>query len=182
MRVQRDIPANAIAAGVRKSNLREIAHRILESRGSKCRCIRCREVGFSKSRVSLENIRLVVRKYGASGGVEYFLSFEDLENDVLLAYLRLRKPSPYAHRREVNEASSMIVRELKALGRAIPLGTRVKESWQHRGLGAMLMEEAEKIAVENGAEKILVISAVGVREYYRRLGYFFDGTYMVKNL
>jgi elongator complex protein 3 len=46
----------------------------------------------------------------------------------------------------------------------------------------MLMEEAEKIAVENGAEKILVISAVGVREYYRRLGYFFDGTYMVKNL
>jgi len=182
MRVQRDIPAHAIAAGVRKSNLREIAHSILESRGSKCRCIRCREVGFSKSRVNPENIDLVVRRYEASGGVEYFLSFEDLENDVLLAYLRLRKPSPYAHRREVNEASSMIVRELKALGRAIPLGARVPESWQHRGLGAMLMEEAEKIAVENGAEKILVISAVGVREYYRRLGYFFDGTYMIKNL
>ncbi|MEM3712393.1 MAG: tRNA uridine(34) 5-carboxymethylaminomethyl modification radical SAM/GNAT enzyme Elp3 [Thermoproteota archaeon] len=182
MRVQRDIPAHAIAAGVKKSNLRELAHNILESWGLKCKCVRCREAGFSKARVDPQNVELVVRKYEASAGIDYFLSFEDLENDVLLAYLRLRKPSPRAHRREVNEAPSMIVRELKALGRAIPLGARWAESWQHRGLGARLMEEAEKIAVENGAKKILVISAVGVREYYRRLGYFFDGTYMVKNL
>ncbi|MBO3769918.1 MAG: tRNA uridine(34) 5-carboxymethylaminomethyl modification radical SAM/GNAT enzyme Elp3 [Candidatus Brockarchaeota archaeon] len=182
MRVQRDIPAHAIAAGVRKSNLRELAHSILESKGLKCRCIRCREVGLSKAKVNLENVEFMVRRYEASGGVEYFLSFEDLENDVLLAYLRLRKPSPWAHRREINEVPSMIVRELKALGRAIPLGARWSDSWQHRGLGARLMEEAENIAVENGARKILVISAVGVREYYRKLGYFFDGTYMVKNL
>lgn len=182
MRVQRDIPAHAIAAGVKKSNLRELAHNILESWGLKCRCVRCREAGFSKVKVDPRNVELVVRKYEASGGIEYFLSFEDLENDVLLAYLRLRKPSPRAHRKEVNEAPSMIVRELKALGRAIPLGARWSDSWQHRGLGARLMEEAENIAAENGARKMLVISAVGVREYYRRLGYSFDGTYMVKNL
>jgi len=182
MRVQRDIPAHAIAAGVKKSNLRELAHNILESRGLRCRCIRCREAGFSKAKADLNNIELVVRKYEASQGVEYFLSFEDLENDVLLAYLRLRKPSPNAHRREVNEAPSMIVRELKALGRAIPLGSRWPGSWQHRGLGARLMAEAEELARKQGARKLLVISAVGVREYYRRLGYSFDGTYMVKNL
>ncbi|MEM2584595.1 MAG: tRNA uridine(34) 5-carboxymethylaminomethyl modification radical SAM/GNAT enzyme Elp3 [Thermoproteota archaeon] len=182
MRVQRDIPAHAIAAGVKKSNLRELAHNILESWGLKCRCVRCREAGFSKVKVDPRNVELVVRKYEASGGIEYFLSFEDLENDVLLAYLRLRKPSPRAHRKEVNEAPSMIVRELKALGRAIPLGARWSDSWQHRGLGTRLMEEAENIAAENGARKMLVISAVGVREYYRRLGYSFDGTYMVKNL
>jgi len=127
-------------------------------------------------------VKLVVRSYGASEGVEYFLSFEDVENDVLLAYLRLREPSPNAHRPEIREARSMIVRELKALGRALPLKARSSESWQHRGLGARLMAEAEELARKQGARKMLVTSAVGVREYYRRLGYFFDGTYMVKNL
>ncbi|MCS7138889.1 MAG: tRNA uridine(34) 5-carboxymethylaminomethyl modification radical SAM/GNAT enzyme Elp3 [Crenarchaeota archaeon] len=182
MRVQRDIPAHAILAGVKKSNLRELAHRILESQGLKCRCIRCREIGLSKAEVNPEGVELIIRKYEASEGVEYFLSLEDLENDVLLAYLRLRKPSPNAHRKEVNETTCMIVRELKTLGRAIPIGTIWPDSWQHRGLGVRLMKEAEKIAIENGAKKILVISAVGVREYYRRLGYSFDGIYMVKKL
>ncbi|MEM2940533.1 MAG: tRNA uridine(34) 5-carboxymethylaminomethyl modification radical SAM/GNAT enzyme Elp3 [Thermoproteota archaeon] len=182
MRVQRDIPAYAIAAGVKKSNLRELAHRVLESKGVRCRCIRCREAGFVKTKVNPRNIELVVRRYVASEGVEIFLSFEDVENDVLLAYLRLREPSGKAHRPEVKEACSMIVRELKALGRALPLKARSSESWQHKGLGARLMAEAEELAREQGARKMLVTSAVGVREYYRRLGYFFDGTYMVKNL
>lgn len=182
MRVQRDIPAYAIAAGVKKSNLRELAHRVLESKGARCRCIRCREAGFAKTRADPEKVELVVRRYLASEGVEYFLSFEDVENDVLLAYLRLREPSGKAHRPEVKEACSMIVRELKALGRALPLKARSSESWQHKGLGARLMAEAEELAREQGARKMLVTSAVGVREYYRRLGYFFDGTYMVKNL
>ncbi|MEM2100620.1 MAG: tRNA uridine(34) 5-carboxymethylaminomethyl modification radical SAM/GNAT enzyme Elp3, partial [Thermoproteota archaeon] len=182
MRVQRDIPAYAIAAGVKKSNLRELAHRVLESKGARCRCIRCREAGFAKAKANPENVELVVRRYEASEGVEYFLSFEDVENDVLLAYLRLRKPSANAHRSEIKEACSMIVRELKALGRALPLKARSGESWQHRGLGARLMAEAEELARKQGARKILVTSAVGVREYYRRLGYFFDGTYMAKNL
>ncbi|MGQ9478795.1 MAG: tRNA uridine(34) 5-carboxymethylaminomethyl modification radical SAM/GNAT enzyme Elp3 [Thermoproteota archaeon] len=182
MRVQRDIPAHAIAAGVKKSNLRELAHRVMLSRGIRCRCIRCREAGFSMKQADPNSIELIIRRYEASEGIEYFLSFEDYRNDILLAYLRLRKPSPHAHRKEIKEAPSIIVRELKALGRAIPLGERWGESWQHRGLGARLMAEAEGIAVEEGASKILVTSAVGVREYYRRLGYFFDGTYMVKRL
>ncbi|MEM4169112.1 MAG: tRNA uridine(34) 5-carboxymethylaminomethyl modification radical SAM/GNAT enzyme Elp3, partial [Thermoproteota archaeon] len=182
MRVQRDIPAYAIAAGVKKSNLRELAHRVLESKGARCRCIRCREAGFAKTGADPEKVELVVRRYLASEGVEYFLSFEDVENDVLLAYLRLREPSGKAHRPEVKEACSMIVRELKALGRALPLKARSSESWQHKGLGARLMAKAEELAMEQGARKMLVISAVGVREYYRGLGYFFDGTYMVKNL
>ncbi|MBO3841711.1 MAG: tRNA uridine(34) 5-carboxymethylaminomethyl modification radical SAM/GNAT enzyme Elp3 [Candidatus Brockarchaeota archaeon] len=182
MRVQRDIPAYAIAAGVKKSNLRELAHRILESKGVRCRCIRCREAGFAKAKANPENVELLVRRYVASEGVEYFLSFEDVKNDVLLAYLRLREPSAKAHRQEVKEACSMIVRELKALGRALPLKARSGESWQHKGLGARLMAEAEELARSQGARKMLVTSAVGVREYYRRIGYFFDGTYMVKNL
>lgn len=182
MRVQRDIPAYAIAAGVKKSNLRELAQGELKSMGIRCRCIRCREIGFSKAKVNPERVELVVRKYSASSGVEYFLSFEDVKNDVLLAYLRLREPSPYAHRKEVNEMHSMMVRELKALGKSLSLGTRDMESWQHRGLGIRLMEGAEELARELGAEKMIVISAVGAREYYRKLGYSFDGIYMVKRL
>ena len=44
------------------------------------------------------------------------------------------------------------------------------------------MAEAEKIARENGYEKIAVISGIGVRGYYRKLGYRLEGNYMVKKL
>ena len=47
----------------------------------------------------------------------------------------------------------------------------------------MLMEEAERIArEEHGSEKLAVISGVGTRHYYRKLGYELEGTYMVKTL
>lgn len=43
------------------------------------------------------------------------------------------------------------------------------------------MEEAERIArEEHGSKKISVISGVGVRNYYAKLGYFLDGPYMSK--
>jgi elongator complex protein 3 len=54
---------------------------------------------------------------------------------------------------------------------------------QHSGLGRSLMGEAERISKEEfDVKKILVISAVGTREYYRKLGYRLDGPYMVKSL
>lgn len=47
----------------------------------------------------------------------------------------------------------------------------------------MLMEEAERIArEEHGSNKMAVISGVGTRHYYRKLGYEVEGPYMVKNL
>lgn len=52
-----------------------------------------------------------------------------------------------------------------------------------QGIGTLLMEEAERIArEEHGSGRIAVISGVGTRDYYRRLGYFLDGPYMVKDL
>jgi len=45
----------------------------------------------------------------------------------------------------------------------------------------MLMEEAEKIAInEHGSKKMSVIAGVGTRHYYRKLGYEIDGPYMSK--
>jgi elongator complex protein 3 len=45
------------------------------------------------------------------------------------------------------------------------------------------MEEAEKIARnEHGSTKISVISGVGTRDYYRKLGYWLDGKYLLRKI
>ena len=52
-----------------------------------------------------------------------------------------------------------------------------------QGYGRLLMEEAEHIArVEHRSQKLAVISGVGTRHYYRKLGYNLEGPYMVKLL
>ncbi|MGQ9780765.1 MAG: tRNA uridine(34) 5-carboxymethylaminomethyl modification radical SAM/GNAT enzyme Elp3 [Nitrososphaeria archaeon] len=184
MRVQRDIPANLIVAGIRKGNLRELAHDRLKAMGKSCRCIRCREVGLLSSKdkkLSEEDLKLHKITYEASEGKEVFLSFEDDDRSVLVGFLRLRKPSRSAHRREVHDAA--LVRELHVYGPMVPIGARVRYGWQHRGYGRRLLEEAEFIAKEVfGCEKILVTSAVGTRHYYRKFGYSLIGPYMGKSL
>lgn len=183
MRVQRDIPANLIVAGVRKSNLRELAWDVLRQEGTRCRCIRCREVGLRRGTDGPYDLKLTSTKYRASEGEEMFLSYEDVSKDVLFAYLRLRSPSPKAHRPEIANERACIVRELRSLGASLPLGTRDKSSWQHRGLGKALMSEAERIAEEvYDARKLIVTAAVGTRRYYRNLGFSSDGPYMSKRL
>ena len=182
MRVQRDIPAGLINAGVMASNLREHVQKKAKELGIKCRCIRCREAGhkFYKENVIPENEEVVVREYKASGGREFFISMEDAKNDVLLGFCRLRFPyKPF--RPEIRD-SAAIVRELKVFGTALPLSIRSKLSFQHRGYGRALMEKAEEIARTAGYERLAVISAVGTREYYRKLGYGLEGAYMLRAL
>lgn len=181
MRVQRDIPSNLIVAGVRKSNLRELAWEILGHEGAKCRCIRCREVGLRGDARGPYDLKLTSTRYGASSGEEMFLSYEDVSKGLLFAYLRLRSPSSKAHRPEIVNERSCIVRELRSLGASLPFGARDGSSWQHRGLGKALMSEAERVAEEiYDARKLVVTSAVGTRPYYRKLGYSPDGPYMSK--
>ncbi len=182
MRVQRDIPANLIVDGVKASNLRELAWKKASKKGIRCRCIRCREAGhrFYKDGIMPENPEIEVRKYRASGGTEFFISYEDVELDVLLGFCRLR--FPYKPIRDELKEGTAIVRELKVFGSSLPLGKRSSLSFQHRGVGAMLLRMAEEIASENGFERLAVISAVGTREYYRKLGYELDGVYMIKKL
>jgi len=91
--------------------------------------------------------------------------------DILIGLLRLRIPSDRAHRREVDSRTA-IVRELHVYGFETPVGAR-GGWWQHVGWGRLLLREAERIALEEyDARKILVLSGVGAREYYRKLGYF----------
>ena len=186
MRVQRDIPAKLIIGGVKKSNLRQIVHEKLKAQNFQCQCIRCREVGHRMEtdhvKPDLTNIKILTEQYFASNGTEYFISTEDPKNNVLLGYLRLRIPSPKAHRPEITETLSAIVRELHVYGPLVPVGRRAAEAWQHKGYGIQLLEEAENIAKKAGLKKILVISALGTKRYYMRVGYKRDGPYMSKLL
>jgi len=121
------------------------------------------------------------RDYDASQGKEVFLSFEDENYDSIAAFLRLRFPSKHAHRWEMRDAA--IVREVKVFGKEVPVGERENEAWQHKGFGRRLMEEAERISREEwGVSRLVVISGVGVRNYYRKLGYERLGPYMAKKL
>jgi elongator complex protein 3 len=187
MRVQRDIPAGLIVAGVKNSNLRQLAQQKLAKSGERCGCIRCREVGHRMAtdgvKPNLENIKIASTTYDASEGKEVFISAEDKENDVLIGYLRLRIPSTKAHRPEITAVSSAIVRELHVYGPLVPVGKRSAGAWQHRGFGAELLGEAERMArMDYDLKKLLVISALGTKQYYKRFGYSRDGVYVSKKL
>ncbi|MCP8322595.1 MAG: GNAT family N-acetyltransferase, partial [Candidatus Methylarchaceae archaeon HK02M2] len=178
--------ARLIVAGVKKSNLRELVQEELSRMGHKCRCIRCREVGIKRLKYGIdvkpEKIRLLRQDYKASKGVEVFISYEDVINDALIGFLRLRYPSERAHREEITRRSCL-VRELHVYGKMIPIGERSGYDYQHKGFGAMLMREAERIAEEEfGVRTMVVMSAIGTKEYYRRLGYRSEGPYMVKSI
>jgi len=185
-RIQRDIPAKLIEAGVKHGNLAQMVEEELEKLGAKCRCIRCREVGLmmlqNGVQPELENVKLLQENYDASEGEEIFLSFEDVEQDIMIGFLRLRLPSAKAHRPEIGEGTA-VVRELHVYGPMVPVGKEAKVGdWQHRGWGEELLKNAERVAIERGARKMAVLSGIGVRNYYRRFGFRREGPYMVKEL
>ncbi|MFH1030594.1 MAG: tRNA uridine(34) 5-carboxymethylaminomethyl modification radical SAM/GNAT enzyme Elp3 [bacterium] len=197
IRVIRDIPTTSIEAGNKISNLREYIQKMMEKRKINCRCIRCREIGNLK----IQRSRLIIRKYEAAGGKEYFLSYEDKKQDKLIAFLRLRLSSPLSQKGgggdfsigKPNSNSQIfpqnklatihaIIREVHTYGPAVEISKKEKKAAQHSGYGKKLIKKAEEIARKNGYKKIAVISGVGVRGYYRKLGYRLEGTYMVKDL
>ncbi len=187
MRVQRDIPAKLIEAGVKLSNLRQIALEKLKAEGGRCRCIRCREVGhrWLKDKVKPDPDKIEVRTVTeeASGGTELFISAEDPVNDVLVGYVRLRVPSAMASRPEIAHENTAIIRELRVYGPLVPVGKHYAGAWQHKGYGRVLLSEAERNAKEDyNRTKIVVTSALGTKEYYKRFGYDYDGPYVSKQL
>jgi elongator complex protein 3 len=184
-RIQRDIPMPLVSSGVEHGNLRELALARMRDLDLPCKDIRTREVGMKQIQesVSPDDVELIRRDYVANGGWETFLSYEDPAKDILIGLLRLRKASSVAFRPEISNVSCSIVRELHVYGTAVAVSGRDPTRFQHQGFGMLLMEEAERIArEEHGSAKILVISGVGTRHYYRKMGYELDGPYMSKVL
>ncbi|MBI4239486.1 tRNA uridine(34) 5-carboxymethylaminomethyl modification radical SAM/GNAT enzyme Elp3 [Candidatus Uhrbacteria bacterium] len=187
-RVIRDIPSDEILEGNKTTNLRQDILDYMKSKGLACKCLRCREVGH-REEVRSKNYELRTmffqRSYEASGGQEYFLSFESKDEKVLYAFLRMRFPSGEASKvwdvfPELRNAA--LVRELHTYGHLVPLSTRDKNASQHKGLGKKLLAEAEKLAKKAGYEKMAIIAGIGVREYYQKQGYHLEGTYMIRNI
>jgi len=167
IRLIRDIPGESIVAGNLITNLRQI----LAQQGVKCNCIRCREPRDAK--VDPKNLKFNLQRYPASGGTEYFLSYDTKDGGTIYGFCRLR----------INHASPVapaIIRELHVYGVLVPIGEPGKI--QHTGLGKKLMAAAEAIAKKEKCDKIAVIAGVGVRGYYRKLGYGLKNTYLVKSL
>ncbi|HLD72971.1 MAG TPA: tRNA uridine(34) 5-carboxymethylaminomethyl modification radical SAM/GNAT enzyme Elp3 [Candidatus Nanoarchaeia archaeon] len=173
MRVQRDIPTKQIAAGVEMTNLRQYMH---QNYKVKCRCIRCREP--KEEKINWKKVKIKVQEYTASGGKEFFISAEETEKDLLVGFIRMRFPSQYL--RPEMKANTALIRELHVYGTATGIGE--EGLVQHHGLGKKLMLIAERLAKSKGKSKIVIISGVGVREYYRKLGYVREGVYMVKKI
>lgn len=166
IRLIRDIPGESIEAGNKITNLRQV----IKDRGVACRCIRCREA--KEKPINKNGLALNILKYKSSGGEEYFISFDSPDQKVLYGFCRLRID-------HFSLIAPAIIRELHVYGQLVPRGEEKKI--QHSGLGKRLMIEAEKIVKKNKIKKIAVISGVGVRGYYRRLGYRLKDTYMIKN-
>ncbi|MFT4309772.1 MAG: tRNA uridine(34) 5-carboxymethylaminomethyl modification radical SAM/GNAT enzyme Elp3 [Candidatus Woesearchaeota archaeon] len=183
MRIQRDIPSNMLVDGVLSTNLRQLVHDEMQRKGVKCRCIRCREAGLKRIDKNdmgvpiVSNNNIKVMEYDASCGKEFFISME--YDDMILGFVRLRFLQEPFHP-AIRKGDAMI-RELHVYGVSEPIGI-IGSNVQHRGIGRMLMLRAEEIAKNNGYTGILVISGVGVRQYYKSLGYRFDNPYMRKEL
>jgi len=181
MRVQRDIPTFATASGVDRTNLRQYVEKICKERGINCKCIRCREAGFhlkNNEKFDFKKIKISVTEYAASQGKEFFISADEPKQDVLFGFVRMRFPSQFL-REEITKDSALI-RELHVFSAAAQIGKKDEGSFQHRGIGKSLLARAEEIARQNGKNKIVVISGIGAREYFRKFGYELEGVYMVK--
>lgn len=189
-RLIRDIPEESIIAGNRITNLRQYLQKELKKRGQCCVCIRCREV--KNDNKDIAQALLIKREYAASDGQEIFLSYESEDQSKIYAFLRLRINQDPNQNIFPELENASLVRELHVYGQMIPTdqanphkdkeeGNEIGQT-QHLGFGKKLMAEAEKITREKKLSKIAVISGIGVRNYYRKLGYALEGTYLTKNI
>ncbi|MFH1820610.1 MAG: tRNA uridine(34) 5-carboxymethylaminomethyl modification radical SAM/GNAT enzyme Elp3 [Candidatus Nealsonbacteria bacterium] len=173
-RITRDIPQQSIVSGPAKiSNLRQILATQSKTEGWLCSCIRCREVKEDYN--AKEKLYLFRQEYEASNGKEIFLSFENKKRTKLYSLLRLRLTSQ-------NKA---FIREIHTYGQQLSFGQNSLNnlSPQHKGLGKKMMKEAERIVKKKfKLNELIVISGVGVRGYYKKIGYHLFDAYMVKRI
>lgn len=182
-RVIRDIPSNEIAAGNKKTNLRQIVEEYLREKGVDPQDIRSREIKGEE--ISKKDIKLEKITYKSTVGTDIFISFRTKRTDKICGFLRLFLPKKALSKKHRLEElrDCAIIREVHVYGKVVGIDKQSKQGEsQHLGLGKELIKIAEDISKKKGFKKISVISAIGTREYYRKLGYKRGDLYMAKNL
>lgn len=188
MRIQREIETTDIVEGNKQGNIRQLILKKLKDNNISCKCIRCREPRLKQNILSsIDEVTLKRIDYLASGEKEIFLSLETDDNKIIFGFIRLRIiTNSQFIRKELKDPSSdeiAVIRELHVYGKLIDVGNINNAYYQHKGLGLKLMKEAERIAKEEfNIKKISVISAIGTREYYKKIGYVQNGPYVTKIL
>jgi len=132
--------------------------------------------------VQLESLTINDLIYTTPVSEEHFLSFET-PSDKIAGFLRLSLPKQDLSELEFRDLeSSAMIREVHIYGQSLTLGSEMEGAAQHVGLGSELIQKAQEIAQKNGYKRLAVISAVGTREYYAKLGFRLGELYMVKDI
>lgn len=183
-RIIRDIPTTRVIEGNKKANLRQVVQQQMKGRGLQCPCIRCREV--RRQRVNLEGVALRQETYETDATTEHFLSYETNGQGEsagrIAGFLRLSLPRPGIELPLPELAGHAMIREVHIYGPSLPLGDESQGEAQHIGLGQRLIGRAKELAKKAGYRRIAVISAIGTRSYYQKLGFQMDGLYMTADL
>jgi len=181
-RMVRDISADDIVSGNRKTNLRQMVESQIARSGKAIQEIRYREISLSEPDV--ESLTLELISYETTISEEVFLQWVTVDGKIA-GFLRLSLPKDdhaYAGDSDLPvHADEAMIREVHVYGTVARLG-QAGESAQHSGLGRRLIERASTIAAERGYVKINVISSIGTREYYRNLGFYDNGLYQQRDL
>ncbi len=185
-RVVRDIPKEYISGGLNCGNMRQNIENTEYFVGKD---IRSREIG-RHPQYTMKDMKLIVQKYNASNGIEYFISCESKDKKALFGFCRLRIPLEHSNRTDVIYSKSLknhgLIRELHVYGSLVGVDelllNKNVHSIQHKGIGKQLIRKAEQISWRRHFKiGAVVISGIGVRKYYEKLGYKQKNSYMVKS-
>ena len=184
-RMIRDISSHDIMAGSKRTNLRQMVEQHIEKAGGRIREIRYREI--SNSEVIHEGLRFEVITYDTTVSTEHFLQWVTAEGRIA-GFLRLSLPKqdrvtalPIGEDQLPTTTNDAFIREVHVYGKVAAI-SKAGQSAQHFGLGTQLVEEACSIARQAGFSQIHVISSVGTREYYRKLGFKDGELYQLRKL
>ena len=179
-RIIRDIPSTNVVDGNKRTSLRMDIQNEMKRRGTKCNCIRCREVRGTA--VEAASLQLDDLTYQTDSAEEHFISFIT-PDDRLAGFIRLSLPSATSPAVGLSDLDgAALIREVHVYGQSLPVGAELTGSTQHSGLGTKLLRQAEETAAARGFRRLAVISAIGTRKYYLERGFERGELYLVKNI
>lgn len=164
-RIQRQFGMQDMVYG--NVQLRNLVFEEMRRRGTECRCLRCQEIAAARAGLDV---------VGSWGDVR--IECDDVSKDERFITARIG-PNLLGYAR-VHTGSQCVVREIKVLGRSSEVGSRGQI--QGNGVGTALMYGAERLARDQGYDEVLLNAGVGVRGFFRKLGYSASSAYMRKYL